>query len=538
MAGKFIIIAGGTYSGTGKGVAVASIALLMRLRGFSTQIIKFDPYLNVNAGILAPSQHGECYLCDDGTETDLDLGHYERIAGVAVSSRNICTSGTLYKELINKQEKGDYLGQTVQIIPHLTDSIQERLVALSKDADIVLAEIGGTVGDMESSTFYEAIRQFKQKNGSDVVLGIVSPIIWNAAVGEPKSKPLQTSVRQLNSYGLHPDMVLCRWDTNIMSLNSSYFDKIANLTGVPRDGIFLAPDVKSIYHVPLEFYDRHVDDYCSDLLHLKRTSCRIHKHRDLLNKPLDKTVKIGVFGKYANSHEAYISLNESLNHAGYSTGTKVEVKWMSAEDLEGKDDAYIASTFDGLNGIIVPGGFDKRGVEGKIRAIRYARENKIPFLGICLGLQCAVIEIARNLCGMTNANSLEFDKDCTAPVVHYVKGQENIDKKSGTMRLGAFDCELTKGSLAMSLYGKKTVSERHRHRLEVNPAFKEEYAKQGFHVSGGNPANGLIEIMELDRSIHPFFIGTQAHPEFKSKLSEPAPLFLGLVTVAVASMAK
>lgn len=532
MAGKFIVVCGGVYSGTGKGVAVASIALLMRLRGFSVQIIKFDPYLNVNAGILAPSQHGECFLCDDGTETDLDLGHYERIAGITVSGRNICTSGTLYKELVNDQERGKYLGQTVQIIPHLTDEIQRRLENLSKDADIVLAEIGGTVGDMESAVFYEAVRQFKQKKGDDVLVTMVAPILWNAAVEEPKSKPLQTSVRQLNQHGIHPDLLMCRWDAS-RELPTGYFDKIANLTGISREGIFIAPDVSTIYQVPLEFYNRHVDDYVTDLLHLKRTACRIHKHRELVEKPLHKSVEIGIFGKYTNCDEAYISLKEALRHAGLATGTNVKIRWVKSDDLEGKDKGIVATAFQGLDGIIIPGGFDNRGVEGKIKAIQYAREQKIPFLGICLGLQCSVIEFARNVCHLEDVNSMEFKADCTNPVVHYVKGQENIDKKSGTMRLGAQDCELVKGSLAFDLYGKRLISERHRHRLEVNPKFTADYAKHGFVVSGTNPQTGLVEMMELDRARHPFFVGTQAHPEFKSKLSDPAPLFLGLVSAAV-----
>jgi CTP synthase len=522
MPSKYIVVAGGVISGTGKGVAAASIGLLLKLRGHSVQIIKFDPYLNVNAGILAPSQHGECYLCDDGTETDLDLGHYERIAGVTVSNRNICTSGTLYKELIGEQERGDYLGQTVQIVPHLTDKIQKRLTDLGKESDIVIAEIGGTVGDIESASFYEAVRQFKQKKGDDVLMVLVSPILWVDTIKEFKTKPLQNSVKELQRHGLQPEVLLCRVDRE---LPHGFLDKIAHLTNVSREGIFDAPDVGTIYQVPLEFYSRHVDDFCVDMLHLKRSSCRIHKHRDLMEKSLDGEVEIGVFCKYSNSDEAYMSLKEALFHAGLTAGVKVRIRWVNAEELE--KGVNNAEFFNGLHGVIVPGGFDKRGVEGKINAIRHVREQKIPFLGICLGLQCAVIEYARNVLKIEKANSQEFDKDCV-PVVLYMKGQESAGK-SGTMRLGSYDCELVKGSISHELYGRKLISERHRHRLEVNP----QYVSGGFGVTGTNPQTGLVEIMELDRQEHPFFVGTQAHPEFKSKLSEAAPLFRGLVKAAV-----
>jgi CTP synthase len=523
MGNKYIVVAGGVISGTGKGVAAASIGLLLKLRGFSVQIIKFDPYLNVNAGILAPGQHGECFLCDDGTETDLDLGHYERIAGITVSNSNICTSGTLYKELIQQQEKGDYLGQTVQIVPHLTDKIQKRLTDLGKESEIVIAEIGGTVGDIESASFYEAVRQFKQKKGDDLMMTLVAPILWVDTIKEFKTKPLQNAVKELQRHGLQADVLLCRVDRE---MPHGMLDKVASLTNVTREAVFDAPDVKTIYQVPIELYARHVDDLCVDMLRLKRSSCRIHKHKDLVERELKGEVEIGVFGKYSNSAEAYMSLKEALYHAGMSVGTAVKIRWINAEELEKEKDGP-GKFFEGLHGTIVPGGFDKRGVEGKIKAIRYVRENKIPFLGICLGLQCAVIEHARNVMGVGNANSQEFDKDCE-PAVLYMKGQESAGK-SGTMRLGAYDCELVRGSLAHELYGKKLISERHRHRLEVNPKF----TGNGFEVVGTNPQSGLVEVMEMGREAHPFFIGTQAHPEFKSKLSDVAPLFKGLVAAAV-----
>ena len=534
MSSKFIIVTGGVISGTGKGVSAASVGLLMKLRGHSVTLVKFDPYLNINAGVLAPREHGECFLCDDGTETDLDLGHYERIAGITVSNSNIYTSGTLYKELIEEQEQGRWLGQTVQIIPQVTDKIQDRLLKLGNDHDIVIAEIGGTVGDIESSAFYEAVRQFKQKVGEDMLMVMVAPILWVETIHEFKTKPLQNSVKDLQRHGLQPDIMLCRVDREIPT---NLLDKISALTNVPRENVFDAPDVKTIYQVPIEFYNRHIDDLIADRFRLKRNACRIHKWRELVEKYVNNdlpVVEIGVFGKYANCEEAYISLKEALLHAGLANDVKVKIRWVNTSDVESyKDMRGIGKFFEGLHGVIVPGGFDSRGVDGKIKVIRYVREKKIPFLGICLGLQCAAIEFARNVCNLENANSLEFDSKTPHPVIHFVEGQEGLTKKSASMRLGAFDCELTKGTLAYEIYGKKLISERHRHRYEVNPDYVETLAKKGLKASGHNVPGGLIEIMELDRDIHPYFIGTQAHPEFKSSLLQVAPLFNGLISAAV-----
>lgn len=531
---KYLIVVGGVISGTGKGVSAASIGLLLKFRGHKITLIKFDPYLNTNAGILAPREHGECFLCDDGTETDLDLGHYERIAGINVSKMNICTSGTLHKELIEEQESGHYLGQTIQMIPHLTDKIQQRLIDLGKDKDVVIVEIGGTVGDSESYGFFEAVRQFKQKLKDDVLIAMVAPILWVNTIKEFKSKPLQNSVKDLQRHGLQPDVIFCRVDR---AIPDKLLDKISMLTNVKRECIFDAPDVSSIYQVPLEFYDRHVDDLFVDLFRLNRSACRVHKYREVVEKYVANNlpaIEIGVFGKYDNCDEAYISLKEALIHAGIANDVKVNIHWIKAEDLEKyKDLRGLGKHFEGLDGIIVPGGFDGRGTEGKIKAIQYVREKKVPFLGICLGLQTAVIEFARNVCGLENANSLEFDKNTPHPVIHYVEGQETITKKSATMRLGAYACDLTKDSISAELYGAKTIYERHRHRYEVNSIYAEQYAKKGFKVVGQNPESGLIEVMELDRSIHPYYVGTQAHPEFKSRLMSAAPLFKGLISAAI-----
>jgi CTP synthase len=530
---KYLIVAGGVISGTGKGVSAASIGLLLRLRGHNVTYIKFDPYLNTNAGVLAPREHGECFLCDDGTETDLDLGHAERILGISVSKMNICTSGTLHKELIEEQESGNYLGQTIQMIPHLTDKIQQRLLDLGKDKDVVIAEIGGTVGDSESFAFFEAVRQFKQKLKDDVLIGMVAPILWVDTIKEFKTKPLQNSVKELQRHGLQPDVIFCRVDRPVPE---NIMNKVSMQTNVNRQCIFDAPDVQSIYQVPLSFYDRHVDDLFVDLFRLQRSSCRIQKYRETVQKYVENhlnPIEIGILGKYDNCDEAYISLKEALIHAGIANEAKVNIRWIKSDDLEKyKDNRGLHKYFEGLSGIVVPGGFDKRGTEGKIKAIQYVREKKIPFLGICLGLQTAVVEFARNVCNL-DANSLEFNKDTPHPVIHFVEGQEGLKKKSANMRLGSFDCELTKDSLAMEMYGAKLIKERHRHRFEVNPAYLDQYSKHGFNVSGRNPETNLIEIMELDRNIHPYFIGTQAHPEFKSRLQFPSPLFKGLVSAAL-----
>jgi len=531
---KYIIVCGGVVSGVGKGISVASIGMLLNLRGQNVHPLKLDGYLNVSASTLAPREHGEVFLCDDGSETDLDLGSYERIIGTPVSSRNILTNGTLYKELLMEEENGKYLGQSIQIIPHITNKIQDRLVQLGKDADIVICEIGGTIGDLESGPYLEAIRQFKQKNWNDVLIILVAPILWIPTIKEFKTKPLQNSVKELQSYGLQPEILLCRTDREIPP---KLLDKIANLTNVPREAVFDAPDVESIYQVPIEFYNRHIDDLIADKLHLKRNGCRIHKYRELVEKYIENAdmpkITIGVVGKYDNQ-EAYLSLKEALYHAAVANEVKVEIRWINSKELEqAKDMRGVWKYFEDINGVIVPGGFDSRGVEGKIRAIKYVREKRIPFLGICLGLQCAVIEIAKNLCALEDANSVEFNKDAKNPVVHFVEGQENIKKKSGTMRLGAYECELEKDTIAYDLYKKKLISERHRHRYEVNAEYTSILSNKGFNVSGVNPDTKLIEIMELNRNVHPFFIGTQAHPEFKSRLSLPAPLFEGLVKASM-----
>ena len=531
--GRYVFVVGGVYSGTGKGIGAASIGLLLKMRGLNVQLIKCDPYLNINAGTMNPRQHGEVFLCDDGSETDLDLGHYERLTGITVSAKNIFTSGALYKELIEEEEAGKYLGDTVQIVPHVTNKIQQRLKEIGKDQDVTIVEIGGTVGDFESGSFYEAVRQFKQNSPEDVLIVMVAPVIYNSTVKEFKTKPLQNAVRALQSTGLQPEIILCRTDRE---LPVSILDKVARLTNVAREAVFEAPDVRTIYEVPIEFYNRHIDDLIADRFHLKRTGVRIHKYKDLVERYVNghdfPEVTIGVVGKYENCDEAYISLKEALTHAAVANNVKLKIKWIDAETFKlDWTDVSVHPEMENVHGIIVPGGFDSRGVQGKIEAIHYCRKNNVPFLGICLGLQCAVIEFAKHVCGMSNATSQEFDKTNQGThVIHFVEGQSDKLKKSGTMRLGSYDCVLVKDTLARSVYKKKLISERHRHRYEVNSDHIKQYEEKGFIVSGRNPDSSLVEIMELKG--HPYFIGTQAHPEFKSRLGDPAPLFDGLVSTA------
>ena len=523
MACKYLVVVGGVYSGTGKGISAASIAYLLKMRGENVTLIKCDPYLNINAGTMNPRQHGEVFLCDDGSETDLDLGHYERITGVPMTAKNIFTNGKLYQEVLADEEKGKFLGETVQVVPHVTDKIQLKLTELGKDYDIVIAEIGGTIGDYESAGMYEAIAQFKYKHPNDVMIAMVAPIIMNNTVKELKTKPLQNAVRALRSTGLLCDVLLCRCEEE---LPPKMLDKVARLTFVPREAVFEAPDVQTIYQVPIEFYKRHVDDLIASKFGLKRSMCRIHKYRDLVenycNSQDKKLIKIGIVGKYDNCDEAYLSMKEALTHAAVNNNVKTKIEWFNAEEIKPED-------LKSIDGVIVPGGFDQRGVEGKIKAIKYCREKKIPFLGICLGLQCAVIEFARNVLGIKNATSQEFDPKTDHPVIHFIDGQNNDIKKSGTMRLGAYDCELEKDTIVRDLYKKKLISERHRHRYEVNANYINKYQEKGFIVSGRNPESGLVEMMEIKKDLHPYFVGTQAHPEFKSRLGEPAPLFDGLI---------
>jgi CTP synthase len=451
---------------------------------------------------------------------------------MTLKDNNICTYGQIFKELIEEQERGDYLGKTITNNPFVTNKILKRLKDLS-NADVVVNEVGGTVDDAESSIFLNAICQLKENNKNDCVIILVSPILWLETVKEYKTKPLQRSIRDLQSYGIIPHILICR---SVKPVPNEILDKIATHTNIKRDCILTGVDCSTIYEVPLKMYEQGLDDIIVDRLRLGRSACRIHKYRELVEKYIDNCldeINVGIVGKYENV-DAYLSIKEALTHAGITNNVKINISWIQADDIEKhKDQRGVYKHFEGLHAIIIAPGFDKRGIEGKIKAVQYVREKKIPFLGICLGLQCAVIEFARNVCNLSDANSLEFDKNAKNPVVNFVEGQENLTKKSATMRLGSYDCELAKDSLALSLYSEKLIKERHRHRYEINNSYAEQFASKGFKVSGRHPS-GLIEIMEMDRNIHPFFIGTQAHPEFKSRLTEPAPLFFGLIQAAIA----
>ncbi len=533
--GKCVVVCGAVISGSGKGVAASSIALLLKQRSFNVNYLKFDPYFCLSAGTLSPAEHGETYVLngngksgENSVECDLDLGHVERVTGLTLTKDSICTSGMLFKELIEDQEQGKYLGKTITSCPYLTDKIINRIEKLSENSNVIV-EIGGSVDDIESGIYLQAICQLKQKHPKDCLVVVVAPVLWLDVIEEFKTKPLQRGIRDLQSYGIIPDILICRSSKKIPE---EILRKIHDSTNIPRDCIFVGPDCKSIYEVPLQFYDQSLDDVIVDKLSLKRNPCRISQYRNLVeghkNAKDLKEITLAVVGKYANFSEAYLSLKEACNHAAIHNGIKLTIKWILTSEIENKGAEEFLKDVDA---VIVPGGFDSRGVNEKILTIKYCRENNVPILGICLGLQCMAIEIARNVCKLENANSVEFNKKTPYPVVHYLPGQENIKNKSGTMRLGAYECELENDSLARELYENKIVSERHRHRLEINEEFVEGFSKVGFVVSGRNPEKKLIEFMELKG--HNFFLGLQGHPEYKSRLMEPAPVFCGLLKAAI-----
>lgn len=525
---KYCFMIGATYSSLGKGLGCASILYLLKQRGLEVQYLKLDPFLNSDSGGLAPREHGETWVADDGHECDVDLANISNITGLDLSKDNVYTAGRLYKELIESNDNGKYIGQTLQLLPHFSSLIYEKIKKLGDKSDVVFIEVGGTCGsDAESVPFYESIREFKLQHSKDVLVILMAPVFL-INNGEWKTKPLQRGVRDLQAYSLHPDILLCR---SPQPTPIEIDKKISKLTNVPVECIFNATDVSNIYEIPLDFHKQNIDDVIADLLRLPRKSCKINKYKEIVDCMNDQNlpqVHIGLVGKYAHE-SAYTSIREAIAHASVANKVKTIIHWIKAEDLEDTND--IKSFFSKLHGIIICPGFDKRGIEGKIRSAQYAREKKVPFLGICLGLQCAVIEFARNVCKLEDANSLEFNKKTEHPVIHYVEGQEGLVKKSGTMRLGAYDCELDKNSLAYALYKKTLISERHRHRYEVNNKYVEMLSDKGFVVSGKNPQSGLVEIMELKN--HPYYIGTQAHPEFRSKILDAAPLFDGLIKATI-----
>ncbi|HET9552984.1 MAG TPA: CTP synthase [Anaeromyxobacteraceae bacterium] len=524
---KYLFVTGGVVSSLGKGLAAASIGALLENRGLEVMHLKLDPYINVDPGTMSPFQHGEVFVTDDGAETDLDLGHYERFTTAKMTRKNNYTTGRIYQSVINRERRGEYLGKTVQVIPHITDEIKAVIREAAGGADILIVEVGGTVGDIESLPFLEAIRQMKYDVGEEnAVYAHLTLVPFIAAAGELKTKPTQHSVKELREIGIQPDILLCRSDREIPR---DMKDKVALFCNVDPGAVFTALDVKSIYEVPLQLHTEGLDDKLAELFNIWSRAPRLEKWETIVEKvknPRHGTVRIGVVGKYVELQESYKSLNEALVHGGIGSDVKVENVFIDSTKLEEGD----LSALDQVDAILVPGGFGIRGTEGKILAVRHAREHKVPFFGICLGLQMAVIEFGRDVLGLDKANSLEFDEQTPHPVVTLMEEQKAVTDKGGTMRLGSYPCQLKEGTLARELYGKEVVAERHRHRFEFNNAYRARFEEAGMVFSGTNPDLGLVEMIELNN--HPHFVGCQFHPEFKSKPFAPHPLFAGFVKAA------
>ena len=524
---KYIFVTGGVVSSLGKGLAAASVGCLLESRGCTLSLQKFDPYLNVDPGTMSPYQHGEVFVTDDGAETDLDLGHYERYTGCRLTKDHNLTTGRIYESVIQKERRGDYLGKTVQVIPHITNEIKAAIKKVGAEVDVSIVEIGGTVGDIESLPFLEAIRQLRQDMGRKNTLFIHLTLIpYIGAAGELKTKPTQHSVKELRAIGIQPDILLCRTDR---ILSKELKAKIALFCSVSNEAVITAKDVSSIYEVPLVLGAEGIDKIILNQLELSTKGSNMTQWQELVNKirhPTD-SVDIGIVGKYVEFGESYKSLNEALIHAGLFHNLKTKVHWIEAEGVEGENWADQLSKFDG---ILVPGGFGKRGIEGMIRTVTFARSQKVPFFGICLGMQCSVIEFARNVAGLQDANSSEFDPSTPHRVIYKLRELRGVDDLGGTMRLGAYPCILNSKSHTFNAYGYLELSERHRHRYEFNREYEEILIAQGMKIVGSSPDNNFVEVVELED--HPWFVGCQFHPEFKSKPLNPHPLFKGFVNAS------
>ena len=525
---KFIFVTGGVVSSLGKGLASASIGNLLESRGARITFLKLDPYINVDPGTMNPYQHGEVYVTEDGAETDLDLGHYERFTSVTVGRRNNFTTGRIYHDVIMKERRGDYLGGTIQVVPHITDEIKQNIRALAEGVDVVICEIGGTVGDIESLPFLEAIRQLPYDVGRENVLYVhVTLVPYLNAAGELKTKPTQHSVNKLREIGIQPNILLCRTDRY---LPSELKAKIALFCNLQKDEVVTAKDVDTPYEVPLVFHKEGLDDLIMARLHMQLRDPDLREWDSLVQQILHPKheVTVALVGKYIGLRESYKSLAEALVHGGLATGTHPLIRWVDAEDIEQHGPERMLADVDG---VIVPGGFGNRGIEGKIAAIRYAREEHVPFLGLCLGMQCAVIEYARHVAGLPNANSSEFFPDGPVSVIDLMSDQRSVGDKGGTMRLGSYPCALEKGSRAYEMYGRTEIQERHRHRYEFNNRYRDQLAQHGLALRGLSPDGRLVEIIELQQ--HPWFLATQFHPEFNSRPRRPHPLFQGFVEAAL-----
>jgi CTP synthase len=525
---KYIFVTGGVVSSLGKGIAASSLACLLESRGLRVTLQKFDPYLNVDPGTMSPFQHGEVFVTDDGAETDLDLGHYERFSHAHLTQSNNVTSGRIYEQIIARERRGDYLGKTVQVIPHVTNEIKAAIRKVSSDVDVVLVEIGGTVGDIESLPFLEAIRQLRHEVGrSNAIFIHVTLVPWIAAAHELKTKPTQHSVKELRAIGIQPDVLICRSE---QELSRDVREKIALFCDVDVDAVIAGRDVRSVYQVPLTYAEQGVDEIVLQLLRLDagpRDLTRWTEMIDRLQHPAGE-VNIGLVGKYVEYADSYKSLNEALLHGGLSHNVKVNIHWVEAEDLEWPSCVARLEPYDG---ILVPGGFGKRGIDGMIHAIRYARERKVPYFGICLGMQTAVIEFARNVCGLAQADSTEFEPATPHRVIYKLRELKGVDELGGTMRLGAYPCQLAEGSFAREAYGEAAIIERHRHRYEFNREYEPMLTSKGLRIAGRTPDGTYVEICEIPN--HPWFLGCQFHPEFKSKPLEPHPLFRAFIGAAV-----
>jgi CTP synthase len=529
---KYIFVTGGVTSSLGKGIISASLAKLLQARGFTVTIQKLDPYINVDPGTLNPYEHGECFVTEDGAETDLDLGHYERFLDTPTSQANNITTGRIYQNVITKERKGEYLGKTVQVIPHITDEIKRNIQALGRKGiyDFVITEVGGTVGDIESLPYVEAMRQLKWEKGRDALSVHLTLLPFLSTTGELKTKPTQHSVKELLSLGVQPDVLVCRTEH---PMQKGMKEKIALFCNVEPRAVIESADADTIYDVPLLMQKEQLDVVVLDKLgitnypaaDLARWTGFLQRYKEPKGR-----VSIGLVGKYVELKDAYKSIKEALDHAGAELETRVDIRWVHSEKVNARN---VAKHLDGLSGILVAPGFGHRGIEGKIEAIRYAREQKVPFLGICLGMQCAVIEFARNVLAFAGANSSEMDANTAYPVIAMMEEQKRIEEKGGTMRLGAYPCKLTEGSKVRAAYGKTQITERHRHRYEFNNAYIDQFHNAGLHPVGFNPQTNLVEVVELQD--HPWFIGVQYHPEYKSTVARPHPLFIGFVKASIAA---
>jgi CTP synthase len=530
---KFVFVTGGVVSSIGKGIVAASLGRLLKSRDYSVSILKLDPYINVDPGTMSPFQHGEVFVTADGAETDLDLGHYERFTDTSMSRLNSVTTGSIYQAVLNKERRGDYMGGTVQVIPHITNEIKDRIqrVAKNTNPDVVITEIGGTVGDIESLPFLEAIRQFRKDVGRHNVLYMhVTLMPWIPSAGEMKTKPTQHSVKELRSIGIQPDILVCRCDR---PLHPGLKEKISEFCDVPVECVITAQDAKSIYEVPLMLEREGLAQQTLELLQLEQRQPNLSQWKILVDRLYHPThrIEIAIVGKYVRLTDAYLSVVEALRHAAIAMNCDLNLRWVSSESIEsGSAETYLA----GADGIVVPGGFGVRGVDGKIAAIEYARKHQIPFLGLCLGMQCSVIEWARHVAGLEDANSAEFAPNGANPVINLLPEQQDVVDLGGTMRLGLYACRLAPNTLAFRLYQAEVVYERHRHRYEFNNAYRNLFLETGFAISGTSPDGRLVEIIELPN--HPFFIATQFHPEFSSRPSNPHPMFQGLIQAALGQL--